>query len=41
VDPKQLQGAVASDNPAKIVALIGTVLAGLSAALNGLVFLSA
>jgi AI-2 transport protein TqsA len=39
VDPKQLQSAVDSVSPAKVVALIGTVLAGLSAALSGLVFL--
>jgi AI-2 transport protein TqsA len=39
VDPKQLQDAVSKVNPAKVVALIGTVLAGLSTALSGLVFL--
>jgi AI-2 transport protein TqsA len=39
VGPDQLQGAVSSVSPAKVVALIGALLAGLSAALSSLVFL--
>jgi AI-2 transport protein TqsA len=39
VGPDQLQGAVSSISPAKVVALIGALLAGLSAALSSLVFL--
>src|SRR5919112_2455086 len=39
VGPHQLQGAVSSVSPAKVVALIGALLAGLSAALSSLVFL--
>ena len=39
VGPDQLQGAVSSVSPAKVVALIGALLAGLSATLSSLVFL--
>ena len=39
VGPDQLQGAVSTVSPAKVVALIGALLAGLSAALSSLVFL--
>jgi len=39
VDPDQLKQAVSSINPSKLVALIGTVLAGLSGAATSLVFL--
>ena len=39
VKPGQLQQAVSSIDPAKLVALIGTVLAGLSRLLSSLVFL--
>jgi len=39
VHPDQLQDAVSTVSPAKVVALIGTVLAGLSATLTSLVFL--
>jgi predicted PurR-regulated permease PerM len=39
VAPGQLQEAVSAISPAKVVALIGTVLAGLSATLSSLVFL--
>src|SRR4051794_12657407 len=39
VKPGQLQQAVSSIDPAKLVALIGTVLAGLSGAASSLVFL--
>jgi AI-2 transport protein TqsA len=39
VGPDQLQGAVSAVSPAKLVALIGTVLAGLSGTLSSLVFL--
>jgi AI-2 transport protein TqsA len=39
VGPDQLQGAVGAVSPAKVVALIETVLAGLSATLSSLVFL--
>jgi AI-2 transport protein TqsA len=39
VEPDQLQDAVSAVSPAKVVALIGAVLAGLSATLSSLVFL--
>jgi AI-2 transport protein TqsA len=39
VDPAQLKSAVSSVDPAKLVALIGTVLAGLSGLVTSLVFL--
>jgi predicted PurR-regulated permease PerM len=39
VEPGQLQEAVGSIDPAKLVALIGAFLAGLSGAVSGLVFL--
>jgi predicted PurR-regulated permease PerM len=39
VGPDQLQGAVSTVSPAKVVALIGALLAGLSATLSSLVFL--
>ena len=39
VSPGQLQDAVADVDPARLVTLIGTVLAGLSSALSSLVFL--
>jgi AI-2 transport protein TqsA len=39
VAPGQLQEAVSAISPAKVVALIGTVLAGLSATLTSLIFL--
>ena len=41
VQPDQLQEAVSTIDPAKVADLIGTVLAGLSARLSSLVFLSA
>lgn len=39
VDPAQLEKAVSSVSPAKLVTLIGTLLAGLSSAVTSLVFL--
>jgi hypothetical protein len=39
VDPAQLQEAVGSIDPAKLVAVIGAFLAGLSGAVSSLVFL--
>jgi AI-2 transport protein TqsA len=39
VEPQQLQEGVSSVDPEKVVALIGTLLAGLSGALSSLVFL--
>jgi AI-2 transport protein TqsA len=39
VEPGQLQAAVSSIDPAKLVALIGTLLAGLSGVVSSLVFL--
>jgi AI-2 transport protein TqsA len=39
VEPQQMQDAVSSVDPEKLVALIGTFLAGLSGALSSLVFL--
>src|SRR3954466_4860228 len=39
VQPGQLQDAISQVNPAKVVALIGTLLAGLAAAVTSLVFL--